>query len=171
MPTTPFPHQPGRRQPRDAFGHLLPACPPVPLAHSQDGLGALVGVDLPDPGLVPQVQDLAVVVEVAGMLPAVVHGRMHQPDRRAVPSPIAGQVQPLTVIVAQMAQQPSNPTRQSGSGGHCARRCGWRTGSPANPVGGLSSRCATAVGTTAVTTTTLTSTENCAWSMIPADRP
>jgi hypothetical protein len=142
---------------------------------SQVGLGALVGVDLPDPGLVPQVQDLAAVVEMAGMLPAVVHGRMHQPDRRAMPSQLTGQIQPCPVVVGQMGQQPSNPMRQRGSGGHRAHRFGWPatapTCSPVDPAGGASSRCATAVGTIAVSTTTLTSTENCAWSMIPAVSP
>ena len=50
-------------------------CPP------SGGLGALVGVDLLDLlGLLPQVQDLAAVVEVAGMVAVVVHGGVHRCD-------------------------------------------------------------------------------------------
>jgi hypothetical protein len=57
------------------------------------GLGAMVGVDLLDViGLLPQVQDLAAVVEVAGMVPIVVHRRVHQPDQPTMAAGIAEQV-------------------------------------------------------------------------------
>jgi hypothetical protein len=61
----------------------------------------MVGVDLLDAvGLLPQMQDLAAVVEVAGMVPVVVHGRVHQPDQPAVAAGVAGQVQWLIVVLA-----------------------------------------------------------------------
>jgi hypothetical protein len=53
----------------------------------------MVGVDLLDViGLLPQVQDLAAVVEVAGMVPIVVHRRVHQPDQPTMAAGIAEQV-------------------------------------------------------------------------------
>jgi hypothetical protein len=69
-----------------------------------------VGIDLLDPlGLVPWVQDLAAVVEVAGIVPVVVHGRVHRRDQPTVAAGVAGQVQWLTVALAQVSKQPGNP--------------------------------------------------------------
>jgi hypothetical protein len=138
-----------------------------------------VGVDLLDAvGLVPQVQDLAAVVEVAGMVPVVVHGGVDQPDQPTIAVGVAGQVQWLVVAVAQVGQQPNNPVGQGRRGGHDAHRLGPSTGLVGAPARwgagsgwGVNRRWAIAVGTTAVTTTTLTSTENWPRSMIPALRP
>jgi hypothetical protein len=139
----------------------------------------MVGVDLLDAvGLLPQVQDLAAVVEVAGMVAVVVHGGVDQPDQPAVAAGVAGQVQGLIVALAEVGQQAGNPVGLGWRGGHGAHRWGpsaelvgaparWGVGSAA----GVNRRRAIAVGTTAVRTTTLTSTENWARSMIPALSP
>jgi hypothetical protein len=157
-----------------------PVRPPTrPGCRSPVGLGALVGVDLLDPlGLVPEVQDLAAVVEVAGMVAVVVHGGVDQPGQPAVAVGVAGQVQGLIVAVAQVGKQPRNPGRQGWRGGHGAHRWGRSAGLVGAPARwgagsttGVNRRWAIAVGTTAVTTTTLTSTENWARSMMPALRP
>jgi hypothetical protein len=142
-------------------------------------LGALVGVDLLDPlGLLPEVQELAAVVEVAGMVAVVVHGGVDQPDQSTVAAGVAGQVQGLMVALAQVSKQPGDPGGRVGGAvmgphrwGPSAGLAGAPTCWGAGSTAGVNRRWATAVGTTAVTTTTLTSTENWARSMIPALSP
>jgi hypothetical protein len=96
------------------------------------------------------------VVEVAGIVPVVVHGRVHRRDQPTVAAGVAGQVQWLTVAVAQVSKQPGNPGGQGWRGGHGAHRWGRSAelvGAPtrcgAGSAWGGNRRWAIAVGTTA----------------------